>query len=242
VTHKHHPLQDRVAREESPVCDNLTDVFKGANWFERGVDLRIKSSRHPKPHLHPHHEDFCGASDKDLPQAFRHQEAEGMVAHVLFRVSGSECRSSRIPPCTVSFRVVCSTARPSRTLAAEIDTSTATLRRWRKKADVLADHHSLHRSPQLLLGVHQRLTAGLLAAEKSSAWRLPARRSPRGPLSEFSRPLTTSRITTTNVVDLGYHPFFVVFRAREIYDLRLCSGARLTVSYNRIGGVVPGCS
>jgi NADH:ubiquinone oxidoreductase subunit D len=44
----------------------------------------------------------------------------------------------------------------------------------------------------------------------------------------------------TNVVDLGaITPFFVVFRAREdIYDLLdACCGARLTVSYVRIGGL-----
>src|ERR1044071_6430727 len=43
-----------------------------------------------------------------------------------------------------------------------------------------------------------------------------------------------------NVVDLGaITPFFVLFRAREdIYDLlEACCGARLTVSYVRIGGL-----
>jgi NADH:ubiquinone oxidoreductase subunit D len=45
---------------------------------------------------------------------------------------------------------------------------------------------------------------------------------------------------STNVVDLGaITPFFVVFRAREdVYDLlEACCGARLTVSYVRIGGL-----
>jgi NADH-quinone oxidoreductase subunit C/D len=44
----------------------------------------------------------------------------------------------------------------------------------------------------------------------------------------------------TNIVDLGaITPFFVLFRAREdIYDLlEACCGARLTVSYVRIGGL-----
>src|SRR5262245_29875237 len=44
----------------------------------------------------------------------------------------------------------------------------------------------------------------------------------------------------TNVVDLGaITPFFVMFRAREdIYELLdACCGARLTVSYVRIGGL-----
>jgi NADH:ubiquinone oxidoreductase subunit D len=45
---------------------------------------------------------------------------------------------------------------------------------------------------------------------------------------------------STNVVDLGaITPFFVMFRAREdVYDLlEACCGARLTVSYVRIGGL-----
>jgi NADH:ubiquinone oxidoreductase subunit D len=45
---------------------------------------------------------------------------------------------------------------------------------------------------------------------------------------------------STNVVDLGaITPFFVMFRAREdVYELlEACCGARLTVSYVRIGGL-----
>src|SRR5262249_24283266 len=59
-------------------------------------------------------------------------------------------------------------------------------------------------------------------------------------LSEFSRILDHFIAIGTNVVDLGaITPFFVVFRAREdIYDLLdACCGARLTVSYVRIGGL-----
>jgi NADH-quinone oxidoreductase subunit C/D len=59
-------------------------------------------------------------------------------------------------------------------------------------------------------------------------------------LSEFSRIMDHLVAISTNVVDLGaITPFFVVFRAREdIYDLlEACCGARLTVSYVRIGGV-----
>jgi NADH:ubiquinone oxidoreductase subunit D len=59
-------------------------------------------------------------------------------------------------------------------------------------------------------------------------------------LSEFSRIMDHFVAITTNVVDLGaITPFFVVFRAREaIYELlEACCGARLTVSYVRIGGL-----
>jgi NADH:ubiquinone oxidoreductase subunit D len=59
-------------------------------------------------------------------------------------------------------------------------------------------------------------------------------------LSEFSRIMDHIICIGTNVVDLGaITPFFVLFRAREdIYDLLdACCGARLTVSYVRIGGL-----
>jgi NADH:ubiquinone oxidoreductase subunit D len=59
-------------------------------------------------------------------------------------------------------------------------------------------------------------------------------------LSEFSRIMDHFICIGANVVDLGaITPFFVLFRAREdIYDLLdACCGARLTVSYVRIGGL-----
>jgi NADH dehydrogenase I D subunit len=59
-------------------------------------------------------------------------------------------------------------------------------------------------------------------------------------LSEFSRVMDHIVCISTNVVDLGaITPFFVMFRAREtVYDLlEACCGARLTVSYVRIGGL-----
>jgi NADH:ubiquinone oxidoreductase subunit D len=59
-------------------------------------------------------------------------------------------------------------------------------------------------------------------------------------LSEFSRVMDHIVCISTNVVDLGaITPYFVMFRAREeVYDLlEACCGARLTVSYVRIGGL-----
>jgi NADH:ubiquinone oxidoreductase subunit D len=59
-------------------------------------------------------------------------------------------------------------------------------------------------------------------------------------LSEFSRIMDHIIAVSTNVVDLGaITPYFVMFRAREdIYELlEACCGARLTVSYVRIGGL-----
>ena len=59
-------------------------------------------------------------------------------------------------------------------------------------------------------------------------------------LSEFSRIMDHFVCIGANIVDIGaITPFFYLFRAREdIYDLlEACCGARLTVSYVRIGGL-----
>src|SRR5205085_10191119 len=59
-------------------------------------------------------------------------------------------------------------------------------------------------------------------------------------LSELSRIMDHFICIGTNIVDLGaITPFFYLFRVREeIYDLlEACCGARLTVSYVRIGGL-----
>jgi NADH-quinone oxidoreductase subunit C/D len=59
-------------------------------------------------------------------------------------------------------------------------------------------------------------------------------------LSEFTRIMDHIICVSTNVVDLGaITPYFIMFRAREdIYELlEACCGARLTVSYVRIGGL-----
>ena len=80
-----------------------------------------------------------------------------------------------------------------------------------------------------------------LAVEKLLGIQAPPRAEAiRVILSEFSRIMDHIICIGTNVVDLGaITPFFVMFRAREdIYDLLdACCGARLTVSYVRIGGL-----
>jgi NADH:ubiquinone oxidoreductase subunit D len=80
-----------------------------------------------------------------------------------------------------------------------------------------------------------------LAVEKLLGIAAPPRaEAVRVILSEFSRVMDHIVAITTNVVDLGaITPFFVMFRGREmVYDLlEACCGARLTVSYVRIGGL-----
>ena len=83
-----------------------------------------------------------------------------------------------------------------------------------------------------------------LAVEKLLGIQAPPRAEAiRVILSEFSRIMDHFVCIGTNIVDLGaITPFFVLFRAREdIYDLlEACCGARLTVSYVRIGGLAAG--
>ena len=107
-------------------------------------------------------------------------------------------------------------------------------------ADLLADH-PLHRSPQLLLGLHQRPRLGPGGGEAPRRGRPAAGRShSRDPLRVLAGSWTTSSASARTWSTSGaITPFFVVFRAREeIYDLlEACCGARLTVSYVRIGGL-----
>src|SRR5512145_1586966 len=80
-----------------------------------------------------------------------------------------------------------------------------------------------------------------LAVEKLLGIQAPPRAEAiRVILSELSRIMDHYVCIGTNVVDLGaITPFFVLFRVREeIYELlEACCGARLTVSYVRIGGL-----
>jgi len=80
-----------------------------------------------------------------------------------------------------------------------------------------------------------------LAVEKLLGISVPPRADAiRVILSEFSRLMDHIICIGANLVDLGgITPMFVMFRAREaIYELLdACCGARLTVSYVRIGGL-----
>jgi NADH-quinone oxidoreductase subunit C/D len=80
-----------------------------------------------------------------------------------------------------------------------------------------------------------------LAVEKLLGVKAPARAEAiRVILSEFSRIIDHFICIGTNIVDLGaITPFFYLFKVREeVYDLlEACCGARLTVSYVRIGGL-----
>jgi NADH-quinone oxidoreductase subunit C/D len=80
-----------------------------------------------------------------------------------------------------------------------------------------------------------------LAVEKLLGISAPPRaEAVRVILSELSRVMDHITCIGASVVDLGaITPMFVMFRAREdIYDvLEACCGARLTVSYVRIGGL-----
>ena len=78
----------------------------------------------------------------------------------------------------------------------------------------------------------QRSTSSSLISPRAEAVRVI--------LSELSRIMDHIICIGANVVDLGaITPVFVMFRAREdVYDvLEACCGARLTVSYVRIGGL-----
>ena len=114
------------------------------------------------------------------------------------------------------------------------------LREDGRVADLLADH-PLHRPAQLLLVLHERPRLGAGGGEAPGRPGAAARRGdPRDPVRVLADhgPLRLHRRPTWSTSG-AITPFFVVFRAREdIYDLlESCCGARLTVSYVRIGGL-----
>jgi NADH-quinone oxidoreductase subunit C/D len=232
--------------EAEPRIPTLTGVFKGANWFEREAwDLYgIVFTGHPNLTRILTHDDFVGhPMRKDYPAARRHvlrrprerllSEGEGS-GRMIVNVGPSH------PSMHGAFRV-----------QALLDGETI--------VDAEAEIGYMHRNFEKMAEARtywqiipytDRLNycssfmnghGWALAVEKLLGIQAPPRaEAVRVILSELSRIMDHLVCISTNVVDLGaITPYFVMFRAREdIYELlEACCGARLTVSYVRIGGL-----
>jgi len=246
VSKKHHVRLKAALPESDATIDTITGVYKGANWFEREAwDLYgIVFKGHPNLTRILTHDAFVGhPMRKDYPTARRHvlkSPKEWLLqvpadnSHPVVNIGPSH------PAMHGCFRV-----------QAVMDGETI--------QDCEAEIGYMHRNFEKMsenrtywqiIPYTDRLNycssfmnghGWALAVEKLMAVPAPPRAEAiRVILSEFSRIMDHFVCIGTNVVDLGaITPFFVLFRAREdIYDLlESCCGARLTVSYVRIGGL-----
>ena len=245
VSKKHHVRLKAAVPEADATIDTITGVYKGASWFEREAwDLYgIVFKGHPNLVRILTHKDFVGhGMRKDYPTARRHilKEPEAWLLkpptseHTVVNIGPSH------PAMHGAFRV-----------QAVMDGETI--------VDAEAEIGYMHRNFEKMaeertywqiIPYTDRLNycssfmnghGWALAVEKLLGVPAPPRAEAiRVILSEFSRIMDHFVCIGANIVDLGaITPFFMLFRVREdIYELLdACCGARLTVSYVRIGGL-----
>src|SRR5512143_2339763 len=246
VSQRHHVRLKATLPESDPTLDTLTGVYRGANWFEREAwDLYgIVFTGHPNLSRLLTHDAFIGhPMRKDYPTAQRHvlKEPKTMLLQV---PDGSEHAVVNIGP---SHPAMHGTFRVQALMAGEtIVDAEAEIGYMHRNFEKMAESRTFWQ----IIPYTDRLNycssfmnghGWALAVEKLLGVPAPPRAEAiRVILSEFSRIMDHIVCISTNVVDLGaITPFFVMFRAREvIYDvLEACCGARLTVSYVRIGGL-----
>jgi NADH-quinone oxidoreductase subunit C/D len=246
VTHKHHLRLKTYLKEATPRLDSLVSVYKGADWFEReAFDLYgIAFEGHPNLVRILTHDAFSGhPMRKDYPTAKRHvlkQPKELLLKvpagdeHLLVNIGPSH------PAMHGTFRVQ---ARLDGETIVDAEAEIGYMHRnFEKMAEVRTYWQVIPYTDRLnYCSSFMNGHGWALAVEKLLGIEAPPRaEAVRVILSEFSRIMDHLVAISTNVVDLGaITPFFVVFRAREaIYELlEACCGARLTVSYVRIGGL-----
>ena len=246
VSKKHHVRLKVGVSENDPTLGTLTAVYKGANWFEREAwDLYgIVFKGHPNLDRILTHDDFVGhPMRKDYPTAQRHvlKQAKQWLLEV---PEGTENMIVNIGPSHPAmhgaFRVQ---ARMDGETIVDAEAEIGYMHRnFEKMAEERTYWQIIPYTDRLnYCSAFMNGHGWALAVEKLLGISAPPRAEAiRVILSEFSRIMDHFICIGANVVDLGaITPFFVLFRAREvIYDLlEACCGARLTVSYVRIGGL-----
>jgi NADH-quinone oxidoreductase subunit C/D len=246
VSTKHHARLKVGVQENDPTLETLTGVYKGANWFEREAwDLYgIVFIGHPNLSRLLTHDEFVGhPMRKDYPTAQRHVLKQAKQ-WLLKMPEGTENLIVNIGPSHPAmhgaFRVQ---ARMDGENIVDAEAEIGYMHRnFEKMAEVRTYWQIIPYTDRLnYCSSFMNGHGWALAIEKLLGIQSPPRaEAVRVILSEFSRIMDHFICIGANVVDLGaITPFFVLFRAREvIYDLlEACCGARLTVSYVRIGGL-----
>jgi NADH-quinone oxidoreductase subunit C/D len=246
VSGKHHVRLKTPLPENEPRLPTLTGIYKGANWFEREAwDLYgIRFDGHPNLSRILTHDSFVGhPMRKDYPTAQRHvlKTAKEMLLrlpedneHPVINIGPSH------PAMHGAFRVQAlldgETIRDAEAEIGYMHRNFEKMAEARTYWQVIPYTDRLNYCSSFMNG-----HGWALAVEKLLGIQAPPRAEAiRVILSEFSRIMDHIVCIGANIVDLGgITPFFVMFRAREvIYDLlEACCGARLTVSYVRIGGL-----
>jgi NADH-quinone oxidoreductase subunit C/D len=246
VSQRSHLRLTTTLPETDPRLDTLVAVFKGADWFEREAwDLYgIVFQGHPNLTRLLTHDDFVGhPMRKDYPTTRRHV-LKSPKPLLLTVPPGSENLVVSLGP---SHPAMHGTFRVQVLLDGEtIVDAAAELGYMHRNFEKMAESRTYWQ----IIPYTDRLNycssfmnghGWALAVEKLLGISAPPRaEAVRVILSEFSRVMDHLVCIGANVVDLGaITPFFIMFRAREdIYDLlEACCGARLTVSYVRIGGL-----
>ncbi|MCM2255546.1 MAG: NADH dehydrogenase (quinone) subunit D [Vicinamibacteria bacterium] len=246
VSKKRHVRLRTPVPESDPKVQTIIPLFKGANWFEREAwDMYgIVFDGHPNLIRLLTHDAFVGHPlRKDYPQGQRHVLKEPRKwllqvppesEHMIVNLGPSH------PAMHGCFRVqTLLDGEIVRDAEAEIGYMH---RNFEKMAEARTYWQVIPYTDRLnYCSSFMNGHGWALAVEKLLGVQAPARaEAVRVILSEFSRIMDHFVCISTNVVDLGaITPFFVVFRGREkIYELlESCCGARLTVSYVRIGGL-----
>ena len=246
VSKKHHVRLKAALPERDPRVGSLVGVYKGANWFEREAwDLYgIKFDGHPNLTRILTHDAFVGhPMRKDYPVGKRHvlkSSKEWLLTappnpeHTVVNIGPSH------PAMHGTFRV--QAVMDGETIVdgeAEIGYMH---RNFEKMAEVRTFWQIIPYTDRLnYCSSFMNGHGWTLAVEKLLGISSPPRaHAVMVILSEFSRIMDHFVCIGTNIVDLGaITPFFYLFRVREeIYELlEACCGARLTVSYVRIGGL-----
>ena len=246
VDTRHHVRLKAPLPEADPSLATLTPVFRGASWFEREAwDLYgIKFDGHPNLTRLLTHDAFVGhPMRKDYPTARRHV-LKTPKTWLLQVPEGTEHQVVNIGP---SHPAMHGTFRVQALMDAETIVDA--------EAEIGYMHRNFEKMTEVrtywqIIPYTDRLNycssfmnghGWALAVEKLLGIQSPPRAEAiRVILSELSRVMDHIVCIAANVVDLGaITPYFVMFRGRElIYELlESCCGARLTVSYVRIGGL-----
>jgi NADH-quinone oxidoreductase subunit C/D len=255
LEHGHRVRLKAPLPADDPRIDSLVPIWKGANWFEREVyDLYgVRFNGHPDLRRILTHDGFGDLHPmrRDYPAGLRQPFERSINLPIAERSPAGEDPPLIEQPLILNIGPSHPAMHGTFRIMAELDGETV------KDADIELGY--LHRNFEKMAETHtywqiipycDRLnymssmcnSVGFaMAVEKLLGITIPKRAQYlRVILSELSRIMDHAVCIGTNMVDMGLiSDFFYLWNLREqIYDLlEECTGARMMVSYVRIGGL-----